>query len=68
MKKYQQGLIIQIVIVIIALISLGFYFKLDLVGFFQKQEVRDFFIGAWGYIKIIWHYVKIGFTYIVSLF
>lgn len=68
MKKYKQGLIIQVVIIVIALIAVSFYFKWDAVGFFQKPDVKNFFIGAWGYIKLVWHYVKIGFEYVISLF
>lgn len=67
-RNKQQGLIIQIVIIVIALIALGAYLKWDVVGFFQKPEVKNFISGTWNFLKALWHYVKIGFEYVISLF
>lgn len=67
-RNKQQGLIIQIVIIVIALIALGAYLKWDVVGFFQKTEVKNFISGTWNFLKALWHYVKIGFEYVISLF
>lgn len=68
MKHLKQGLIIQILIIIVALGALGAYFGLDILEFLKKPEVKNVLVGMWNGIKLVWHYITVGFDYIKSLF
>lgn len=67
-SHFKQGLIVQVLIIVIALIAVGAYFGLDILNFFKKPEVVNILKGIWNTIKLIAHYIEIGFMYVVSLF
>ncbi len=68
MRNSKQGLILQIAIIVIALIALGFYFKVDMIGLVKKPELAKISQGLWNGLEVTWIYLKSGVAYVAGFF
>jgi len=60
MKSYpkQQGIIIEILVIIIALVALKFVFDVDIVGFLRSDFVADAFQYLGEIVEALWDNIK----------
>ena len=54
----KKGFILKIIIIIVALIALGIYFRIDIVGIIKKPETQNILKGLWNGLRATFNYLK----------
>lgn len=54
MKNQREGFIHIIILIVIAIIVLKFYFKIDIEEYLSKEDVMGYFTSMWNFVKSIW--------------
>ncbi len=66
-RRFNQGFIGTIVIILVAIVLLKFWFHFDIFTWFQKPEVKEFFGKIWSVITMIWNkYLKETFQQLLK--